>query len=246
MNEEIQTVPPLVTSLGDKSLVHEENPKLAIMKTRTLWWDFKNIHLLLLQSLGPRGPQHKCEQWCQPFVDCKEKPKYDTVHGVINTTNEVAPKTKNVNLGNVWTLMEEKEASGKLARDDGIGDEWRGPQKEHVPRPLQENPSPRSPANLLTDSCPQTLRWSFTFYKLVLKLVRDATDTLQVLLQVPQNLQAIVGHVVQDDQDHVLDVETLYHVPPEVGALQGLSNGRQAEELPPSTASQHNSRSMLT
>jgi len=41
LNEEIQTVPPLVTSLGDKSLVHEENPKLATMKTSTLWFFIK-------------------------------------------------------------------------------------------------------------------------------------------------------------------------------------------------------------
>ena len=108
--------PPLVKSLGDKSLADEENPRLARIKTRTLWWDFKNIHVLPLQSLGPRCPQHKYEQWCQPFVDCKEKPKYDTVHGVINTTNEVAPKAKNVNLGNVWSLMNEKEESGNLAK----------------------------------------------------------------------------------------------------------------------------------
>ena len=53
------------------------------------------------------------------------------------------------------------------------------------------------------------------------------------------NLQAIVGHALQDDQDHVFDVETLCCLPPEDGALQGLSNGGQAEELPPSTASQH-------
>ena len=53
------------------------------------------------------------------------------------------------------------------------------------------------------------------------------------------NLQAIVGHALQDDQDHVFDVETLCCLPPEDGALQGLSNGGQAKELPPSTASQH-------
>ena len=65
-----------------------------------------------------------CEQWCQPFVDCKEKPKYDTVHGVINATNEVALKAKDVNVRDVWTLVKEKEESGTLARNDGIGDEW--------------------------------------------------------------------------------------------------------------------------
>ena len=29
-----------------------------------------------------------------------------------------------MNLDDIWTLAEEKEASVKLARDDGIGDEW--------------------------------------------------------------------------------------------------------------------------
>ena len=55
----------------------------------------------------------------------------------------------------------------------------------------------------------------------------------------PPNLQAIVGHALQDDQDHVFDVETLCCLPPEDGALQGLSNGGHAEELPPSIASQY-------
>ena len=45
LNEDMQTVPPLVTSLGDKSLADEENPRLARIKTRTLWWDFKIIHV---------------------------------------------------------------------------------------------------------------------------------------------------------------------------------------------------------
>ena len=63
-----------------------------------------------------------CEQGCQPPVDCEEKSKFDTVHGEINATNEVVPKA--VNLDYIWTLAKEKEASGKLARDDGIGDEW--------------------------------------------------------------------------------------------------------------------------
>ena len=142
-------------------------------------------------------------------------------------------------MSGLWTLMKEKEGSGKLPRDDGIGDEWRGPQKEHVPRPLQENPSRRSPANLLTDSCSQTFGLSLTVYRLVLKLLHDAPEILRVLLQMFPNLQAIVGHALQDDQDHVFDVETLCCLPPEDGALQGLSNGGQAEELPPSTASQH-------
>ena len=62
--------------------------------------------------------------------------------------------------------MKEKEESGTLARNDGIGDEW-------------------------------------TFYKLILKLVRGVPDIPQVLLQ---NLQAIVGHVVQDYRSQ----ETLY------------------------------------
>ena len=109
-----------------------------------------------------------------------------------------------MNLDDIWTLAEEKEASGKLARDDGIGDEW-----------------------------------SSTFYKLVLKLVGNVPDTPQVLLQVLQNLQAIVGHVVQDDHHHVLDVDALFPVPPEDGALQGLSNGGQAKELPPYTAARN-------
>ena len=46
-------------------------------------------------------------------------------------------------------------------------------------------------------------------------------------------------HVVQNDQDHVHDVETLYPVPPENGALQGLSNVGQAEELPPYTVARN-------
>ena len=36
---------PLVKILGDKSLADEENPRLAKIKTRTLWWNFKIIHV---------------------------------------------------------------------------------------------------------------------------------------------------------------------------------------------------------
>ena len=68
-----------------------------------------------------------------------------------------------MNLDDVWALVKEKEASGKLARNDGIGDECRGSQKGFVPRILQEDPSLRSPANLLADNCSQTLGWSLTF-----------------------------------------------------------------------------------
>ena len=89
-------------------------------------------HSLPLQSVGARGLQHMREQWCQPPVDYKEREKYDTVHGVIcckndsNTRQEIVSKSKDVNLDDIWALVEEKETSGKLTRNDGIGDEWRG------------------------------------------------------------------------------------------------------------------------
>ena len=34
----------LVTVLGDQSLADVENPRLARIKERTLWWQFKIIH----------------------------------------------------------------------------------------------------------------------------------------------------------------------------------------------------------
>ena len=36
----------LVTVLGDQSLANVENPRLARIKERTLWWQFKIIHTL--------------------------------------------------------------------------------------------------------------------------------------------------------------------------------------------------------
>ena len=40
------------------------------------------------------------------------------------------PKAKDVNLDDIWALVEEKETSGKLTRNDGIGDEWRGSEDD--------------------------------------------------------------------------------------------------------------------
>ena len=77
-------------------------------------------------------------------------------------------KPKDVNLDEIWALVEEKETSVKLTRNDGIGDEWRGSeddgqdkgpvdqevdlkdqQQDLVPKPLQEDPPLRSSSNLL-------------------------------------------------------------------------------------------------
>ena len=100
-------------------------------------------------------------------------------------------KAKDVNLDDIWALVEEKETSGKLTRNDGIGDEWRGSEddgqdegllyqevdlKDPVPKPL------RSPSSLFGDNCSQTFGWSFAFHKLSLTLFGDVPNTLQVLL----------------------------------------------------------------